>query len=178
MCKILRLNMVRAMMVGLFVLVSVAGKAQISGTNVGAIKSEQLTDEQLKKGIQKALEAGMTPTEIEAMARAQGMSSNEIQKLKARMGKMYGSGSGSDFKKEGTDQTMSSKKEKSRFNYKTIDYPDYFGSRSKNGTPAIDERNFGFSLFTNNDLTFEPSTNMATPKNYQLDRKSTRLNSS
>jgi protein involved in polysaccharide export with SLBB domain len=158
--------MVRAMMVGLFILVSVVGKAQISGANVGAIKSEQLTDEQLKKGIQKALEAGMTPTEIEAMARAQGMSSNEIQKLKARMEKMYGSGS--DFKKDGTDQTMSSKKEKSGFNYKTIDYPDYFGSRSKNGTPAIDERNFGFSLFTNNDLTFEPSTNMATPKNYQL----------
>jgi protein involved in polysaccharide export with SLBB domain len=163
--------MVRAMMVGLFVLVTVVGKAQVSGSNIRTIKSEQLTDEQLKKGIQKALEAGMTPTEIEAMARAQGMSSNEIQKLKARMEKMYGPNSGNSSMSEtlsGMDGLQKMKKEKPGFNYKTIDYPDYFESRSKNGTPAIDERNFGFSLFTNNDLTFEPSTNIATPKNYQL----------
>ncbi|NWJ51829.1 MAG: SLBB domain-containing protein [Bacteroidetes bacterium] len=153
------------MMIGLFVLVTVVGKSQVSNsTNIGAIKSEQLTDEQLKKGIQKALEAGMTPAEIEAMARSRGMSSNEIQKLKARMEKLYGPNSGSDLKNNGTTQSTS----KSGFNYKTIDYPDYFESRSKNGTPTIDERNFGFSLFTNNDLTFEPSTNIATPKNYQL----------
>jgi protein involved in polysaccharide export with SLBB domain len=155
------------MMVGLFVFVTVVGKTQISGTNIGTIKSEQLTDEQLKKGIQKALEAGMTPTEIEAMARANGMSPSEIQKLKARMEKLYGSGSGNDLKKEESNQT-STQKDKSGFNYKTIDYPNFFESRSKNGTPVIDERNFGFSLFTNNDLTFEPSTNVATPKNYQL----------
>ena len=179
--KVLKLNVVRVMMLGLFIFVASTVSAQIKSTiggNIGSVKSEQLTDEQLRKGIQKALESGMTPTEIEAMARAKGMSPTEIQKLKARMEKLYGSGSNtnsksgnqngsdSEFNKDGSQSSMGN--EKAGFNYKTIDYPNYFEARSKNGTPTIDERNFGFSLFTNNDLTFEPSTNIATPKNYQL----------
>jgi protein involved in polysaccharide export with SLBB domain len=170
MYKILRLNVVRALMVGLFVFVGAVAGAQ----NLGGVKSDQLTDEQLKRGIQKALESGMTPAQIEGMARAQGMSSTEIQRLKTRMEKMYGSTpdmntklSAKDGSLNGSSQ-MQGQEKTSGFNYKTIDYPDYFNSRSKNSTPSVDERNFGFALFTNNDLTFEPSINVATPKNYQL----------
>lgn len=154
------------MLFGLFILMTTVAGAQIRstiGTNPGGIKSDQVTDEQLKKGLQQALDAGMTPTEIEAMARAKGMSPTEIQKLKARAEMLSGKRSGTQ--NGGTTQSN----EKAGFNYKTIDYPDYFKSRSKNGPQAtIDDRNFGFFLFTNNDLSFEPSINIATPKNYQL----------
>jgi len=159
--KILQMNLVRAMVFGLFILMTSAVGAQVD-VNQGVVKSEQLTDEQLKKGIQKSLDAGMTPAQIEEMARSKGMSINEIQRLKTLMEKM--NESGSDFKKKGSTPTNG----KSSLNKKTIEYPDYFNLRSKNGTPTIDERNFGFALFTNKDLTFEPSTNTATPKNYQL----------
>jgi protein involved in polysaccharide export with SLBB domain len=130
------------------------------------MKSEQLTDDQLKKGIQKALEAGMTPAQVEAMARKQGMSPTEIQRLKTRLEKMYGASP--DMNSMGSKDGSAQMQDKSGFNYTTIEYPDYFNTRSKNGEPTIDERNFGFALFTNNDLTFEPSINVATPKNYQL----------
>ena len=165
--KILQVNVVRVVMLGLFVLMMGAGG---SAQNFSGMKSEQLTDDQLKKGIQKALEAGMTPAQVEAMARQQGMSPTEIQRLKTRLEKMYGTAPGMNSlnsKNGSTDGTMQMP-DKSGFNYKSIEYPDFFNTRSKNGEPTIDERNFGFALFTNNDLTFEPSINVATPKNYQL----------
>src|SRR5665647_2433068 len=139
--KILQLNIVRALMVGLFVFVGAVAGAQ----NLGGVKSDQLTDEQLKRGIQKALESGMTPAQIEGMARAQGMSPTEIQRLKARMEKMYGSSPDMNTKlsaKDGsTDGLLNGSSQmqgqgKSGFNYTTIDYPDFFNTRSKNGTPA------------------------------------------
>ena len=153
------------MMFGLFILVTTVSGAQIRstiGTNPGGIKSEKVSDEQLKKGLQQALDAGMTPADIEAMARAKGMSPAEIQKLKARAeilgGKKSGSQSGS------TTQMV----DKTGFNNQTIVYPDKLEVRSKNASSVRDDRNFGFSLFLNNALTFEPSINIATPKNYQL----------
>jgi protein involved in polysaccharide export with SLBB domain len=166
--KRIQMNVVRAMVLGLFVLMTSGVWAQ----NLSGVKSNQLTDEQLKRGIQKALESGMTPAQIEGMARAKGMSPNEISRLKARMEKMYGSsgpstGSGTN-SSMGSGAGASTGSASSGFNYTTIDYPDYFNTRSKNGEGTVDERNFGFSLFTNNDLTFEPSINVATPNDYQL----------
>ncbi len=157
-----RSMLIRAMLPGLFILITLTAGAQIKSTigrNPGGMKSDQVTDEQLQKGFQQALDAGMTPDEIEAMAKAKGMDPAEIKKLKARMENLSIAKS-----RSGSPRSA----EKMGFSNKQVDYPESFEDRLSNSLPLFVSRNFGFSLFTNNNLTFEPGINVATPKNYQL----------
>lgn len=130
-------------------------KAQVSKTlveNPSKVKSSQVSDAQLKVIMQRALEAGMTPEQIEALARSRGMSEIEIEKFKERAERLYENKA--DNQKDGRIINP----------VQVIDYPEPFNKRYIQDT--IKELNFGFSLFRNSDLTFEPSFNIAPPKNY------------
>lgn len=155
-------------LIGFLVLLSPTISAQIGsslGNSASNIKSEQLTDAQLQVIMQRALESGMTPDQIEALARSRGMSEYEIDKIMQRAERLYDSRNPGS---AGGGRKISS--------FQMVDYPKPYDERFQQYSddiffPSADEKeevNFGFSLFKNSDLTFEPSFNVATPPNYLI----------
>lgn len=125
--------------------------------NVTNIKSSQVSDAQLKVIMQRAIEAGLTPNQIESLARSRGMSEDQIQKFIERTERLY-------------DTKMIQSGGRMKINTQQhVDYPESFYDRIFNlPEQEKEELNFGFSLFKNNDLSFEPSFNIATPTHYLL----------
>ena len=123
------------------------------------LNTKQLSNEQVKLLMQKALNSGMSPDQIEAVARANGMSQAEIDKLKTRAEIM---GAIKSSNKNGSTQRV--------LPSQNTHYPLPLSQRLPKTltTNKAGEHVFGYSLFTNKELTFEPGVNIATPKNYQL----------
>ncbi len=148
----------------LVLLPAVHTQAQITTkTNLSSVKSEQLSNEQIKLLMQKALNSGMSPEQIEALARAKGLPQAEIEKIKARA-EIFSAIKSASGKDGSTNQRI--------IPNQYVKYATPAGERLKmndtNRATIINNRLFGFSLFTNKDLTFNPGINIATPKNYQL----------
>lgn len=124
--------------------------------NVTKVKSSQVSDAQLQVIMQRAIEAGLTPDQIESLARSRGMSEDQIEKFKLRSERLF-------------DNKTMENGDGLRINTRpSVDYPDSFDERFFFIQEINNEPNFGFSLFRNSDLTFEPSFNIATPKNYLI----------
>ncbi|HPS46493.1 MAG TPA: SLBB domain-containing protein, partial [Bacteroidales bacterium] len=123
---------------------------KISENDYSKIKVDDLTDDQIKAIVQKAELSGMTESEIEIAARAKGMSDSEILKFKKRLAELKISTTNNKTSVERNRDTNIEK-----------------DSTDKKENPLA-KKIFGFSLFTNTNLSFEPSTNIATPLNYQL----------
>jgi len=144
---------------GLAILLSSLAEAQVSntlGTNVASIKSDQVSDAQLQVIMQRALESGMSPEQLEALARSRGMSDSEIDKFMVRAERLYDM-KNPDLKDGGRKVNT----------YQIAEYPDPYNERIYSyDKEIIDDPHFGFSIFKNSDLTFEPSFNVATPQNY------------
>ena len=134
-------------------------RAQETITNLKTVKSEQLSNEQIKLLMQKALNSGMSPDQIEALARARGMSQAEIDKIKTRAEILNTIKSTGD-KNSGVSHRVIPSQE--------IKYPTSASKRLSEKKRKTGPQVFGYSLFTNPDLTFDPGINIATPKSYQL----------
>ena len=148
----------------LMLLPAIQVQAQISNkTNLSKVKSEQLSDEQIKLLMQKALNSGMSPEQIEALARAKGLPQAEIDKIKARAEIISAIKSASGKGNVSGQRVIPSE---------VVKYATPAGARlgtnDTNAARRINNRVFGFSLFTTKDLTFNPGINIASPKNYQL----------
>ncbi len=148
----------------IFLLPAIHTQAQITTkTNLGSVKSEQLSNEQIKLLMQKALNSGMSPEQIEALARAKGLPQAEIDKIKARA-EIFSAIKSASGKDGSTNQRI--------IPNKYVSYATPAGDRLRAGDTnagrRINNRVFGFSLFTTKDLTFNPGINIASPKNYQL----------
>lgn len=141
------------LLICLFLVLVKSGQIQaqeITGSDLSKVQVDQLTDDQVKAIVQKAELSGMSGDEIETAAKAKGMPSTEIIKLKARMAELK------------TSSTSSSEELTGRTRENTIVVD------SLKAANPLAKTMFGFSLFTNKALSFEPSTNIATPMNYQL----------
>lgn len=123
---------------------------KISENDYSKIKVDDLTDDQIKAIVQKAELSGMTESQIEIAAKAKGMSDSEILKFKKRLAELKISTNDNKTLVERNRDTNIEK-----------------DSTDKKENPLA-KKIFGFSLFTNTNLSFEPSTNIATPLNYQL----------
>lgn len=126
-------------------------RAQISGYDLSSVKVDDLTDTQIQALINKASLSGLTEAELEATARAQGMPASEILKLKDRITSLKSSSSTS-----GTTESSN------------VEEPSLIIIKNDNTPVTTNSNIFGYSLFTSKTLSFEPSTNIATPLNYQL----------
>lgn len=129
-----------------------------TGTNTAPINTEQLSNEQVKLLMQKALDSGMSPDQLEALARARGMSQAEIDKLKTRAEILSAVKSGNN--SSGSNQRIIPRQ--------NTNYPTPLSQRLAEMPQKGNDRIFGYSLFTNKELTFDPGVNIATPKSYQL----------
>jgi protein involved in polysaccharide export with SLBB domain len=152
--KMKKYKIVLIILIGLLFMVckgSYLHAQNVNSTDLSKVQVDQLTDDQVKAIIKKANMSGMSEDEIEVAAKAKGMPSTEILKLKARISSLKLTSTTTD------DQAVN----------RNRDTKSIKDSITKE-TNSMEGKIFGFSLFTNKNLSFEPSTNIATPLNYQL----------
>tara|TARA_R110002020_G_scaffold85914_1_gene211641 strand:- start:78012 stop:80432 length:2421 start_codon:yes stop_codon:yes gene_type:complete len=121
------------------------------------INVDDLSDAQIRTYWERAKDEGYTLDELEVLAAGRGMSQVQIAKLRRRI--------------------MALPPESEVFRSKTLkndpikqeDSEQLFGHTGLNDSiPAKKNKIFGFDFFSNSNISFEPTLNLATPSNYQL----------
>jgi polysaccharide biosynthesis/export protein len=144
-------------------------------------KVDDLTDEQIKEFLQKAQASGMTESQIEKAALMQGYSAADVAKMRDRLNNISSNPNGSKNKIDGMDNgtrrttPIQAGNRKGILNNKNTqkrrdnsDNDDEVLNDSDSTNVEKKTEVFGMSMFTNEDLSFEPDMRIATPKNYQL----------
>ncbi len=133
---------------------------QIDPDNLQNVNVDDMSDAQIEMYLERAAATGMTEQQLEQMARARGMSSAQISKLRKRIREVQ-SKSGS------TETTMAEVGEdRSRQMPEKIDKPVEVAEGT--AEEELELKVFGTDFFNNKKLSFEPSLNVATPQNYLL----------
>lgn len=142
----------------LFFFLSALGSTTLlaqSLSEIQNIKVDNLSDAQVEQFISRAEASGMNEQQLIALARERGMPSSEIAKLQARIKGLQNKGmneatfGGADTGREGITEEA------------TVE---------ERGQDLTEQQSkiFGFSLFRNNKLSFNPNLNLPTPQNYIL----------
>ena len=142
-------------------------EAQSTGalpSNLNNIHVDQLSDDQIQQIVLKMNESGYTLDQLGTMALAQGMSVSEINKLKARINSAINK-SGTTNSKMSDSRLRSAQTGAGKGDVSTLLYQFTDSMHLQN---KLADRLFGYSLFNNKNLTFQPSLNIPTPKDYQL----------
>jgi protein involved in polysaccharide export with SLBB domain len=126
------------------------------------LKVDNLSDAQIEQLIKRAESSGLTSTQMEAMAREQGLSPIEANKLRSRIMELQRStglrsGSGGS----GGNELRSMELEGSDYLFDSIRKSDPYYDL----TP-FQKKIFGYKLFHNRNLNFTPSLNLPTPQGY------------
>jgi protein involved in polysaccharide export with SLBB domain len=147
------IRLVRIFSVFLFAFCFLKLSAQQPVTNI-----DQLSDQQLIQYMNQANLSGLSDAELEAKAKAKGLSNEQIQKLKQRMQTLNGQlGTGNNNGNSGQTDMYSERTK--------VDTKRPF---RRDSLPEGSLRVFGEDLFANENLTFEPNLNIATPRNYMI----------
>lgn len=147
--------------------VSVAFSLLLMGSTT-AMAQTGMTDEQVIQYVQEGLAQGKSQEQLMTELAAKGVTEEQALRLK----QMYEDGSisldsGTTNKVEDTSRTRSESTES-----KTTETAGNNVKEIANAQKAVkelmSEQVFGRNIFTNEKLSFEPNTNMATPENYRL----------
>ncbi len=159
---------------GIFIIFSItgsnihaqSGSFDINALNLGNINIEQISDDQVRLIVEKMEQNGISQQQFEMAALARGMSSTDLQKLLLRMNTVKTLGSARVSNSRSRTQLTDSKQPE----LKAENILPYLVQSKTDSISSKDPRNriFGFSLFNNAYLTFEPSLNMPTPVGYIL----------
>jgi protein involved in polysaccharide export with SLBB domain len=129
-------------------------------SNLSTLKVDNLSDAQIEQLIKRAEASGLTPSQLEGMAREQGLSPIEANKLRQRIMGLQKTTS-----PQSAQNTTSGLRESSGQSQ-----GDLFDSLRRSDpyydlTP-FQKKIFGYKLFHNRDLDFNPSLNIPTPQGY------------
>lgn len=133
-----------------------AQNADLFQQDLSAVSASQVSDQQLRRLINYAETQNLTEQQIEAGLISRNMPAAEAAKIISRFRELR-SGAGTDNNQDQTNITEDS-----------LD-----GQLSEKDTAATrlseeEKRVFGSELFSSENLTFEPSLDIATPENYQV----------
>ena len=131
--------------------------------DLNTIRVDQLSDDQIEELVKRAQDAGLSSTDFLMMAQMRGMPSGEVEKLRSRIeGLSVGSS-----KSRSTNASKRSAREQIDLNDIT---QGLLETQELMEEEKPDSTLFGSKLFfqKNRKLSFEPSLNQATPKNYIL----------
>jgi protein involved in polysaccharide export with SLBB domain len=133
---------------------------------VSTIQVKDLTDAQVKQLLNEVNKMGMTMEEAAQMARLRGASETQIKELMGRLLDM-------NLKKEKDKESDSTKMLKGSSSKLK---EDVFSKKKKNldrdkekklkDSTDLEPKIFGFDLFNNENITFEPSVNIQVPREY------------
>jgi protein involved in polysaccharide export with SLBB domain len=129
----------------------------LASADLSKVKVEQIPDAQLRRFMQEAQNRGLTQQEIEIALRTRGMPSSEIEKLKNRLYTLQ------------TGAGVTGGLQESRLREEAEQEALFEGLMpAEEDEEIIESRVFGMNLFQSKYLTFEPSMNIPTPKDYQI----------
>lgn len=131
-------------------------------SNLRDLKVDNLSDAQLEQLVKRAEASGLNQSQLEALAREQGLSSIELGKLRARL---------NGFRPASQNSSLRSSNGKGRSG-ELFEIGQSFDSLSLSDpyydlTP-FQKKIFGFKVFHNRNLDFNPSLNIPTPSNYVI----------
>jgi len=131
--------------------------------DLNTIRVDQLSDDQIEELVKRAQDAGLSSTDFLMMAQMRGMPSGEVEKLRNRI---EGLATGTS-KSRSTNVSKRSAREQIDINDITRGLME---TQELMEEEKADSLLFGSTLFfqKNRKLSFEPSLNQATPKNYIL----------
>lgn len=130
-------------------------QGNISLENLGQVRVDELTDAQVQSFITRMKSTGMSQQQLEQIASARGMPSSEISKLRRRISALSPELEGSSVAR-GRNEFFEDR-ELDNLNDQLLFLDTANSKRLKI---------FGIELFDNSKLTFEPSLNLPTPKDY------------
>ncbi len=129
-------------------------------SNLRNLKVDNLSDAQLEQLIKRAEASGLNQSQLEALAQEQGLSSVEISKLRARLNGFRPASQSSVGSNQANRTNQSLELGASLDSLNASD--PYFGL-----TP-FQKKIFGFKVFHNRNLDFNPSINLPTPMTYVI----------
>ncbi|MCY2687767.1 SLBB domain-containing protein [Salinimicrobium sp. TH3] len=152
----------KKIIVVLLMVVGISATGQ-SLQDIQNVKVDNLSDAQIEQLIQRAESSGLSEDQLEVMARERGMPAIEVAKLRQRIMKL----------KSGRKETSIREEIKSGAGRVVVGAEDVqlmFDSIRKSDPyydlSPIQKKIFGFTLFHNKELDFNPSLNLPTPKSY------------
>lgn len=129
-------------------------------SDLSTLKVDNLSDAQIEQLIKRAEASGLTSNQLEGMAREQGLSPIEANKLRQRIMRLQSSANPqSEFQGSQSLRGAGSPLQKDPFDSLRMADPYY------DLTP-FQKKIFGFKLFHNRELDFNPSLNIPTPQGY------------
>ena len=134
-----------------------------SGVDIATVRVDQLSDDQVEELVKRAQDAGLSSTDFLMMAQMRGMPSGEVEKLRSRIENLSVGSSKS------RSTNVSKRSTRGQINLNDITQGLLEGDELAE-TEKADTLLFGSAVFfqKNRRLSFEPSLNQATPKNYIL----------
>lgn len=152
----------------ILVLVHAAVSAQ-SLQDIQNIKVDNLSDAQIEQLIKRAEAQGLSEQQLESMARERGMPATEVSKLRQRIMDLRSGGRGD----QGQRQEGQTRSRDSRNVEGEVEDFDAMFDSLRRSDPYYDltpkqKKIFGFTLFHNRQLNFNPSMNIPTPQNYVI----------
>jgi protein involved in polysaccharide export with SLBB domain len=142
-----------------FALASTTVLAQ-SLSDIAKVKVDMLSDAQLMEMLQRAKDNGLNESQVVTMARERGMPAGEVGKLQQRLAKLKQGGKASQ-PKEGVSDSERMMEGESELT--EVPAPPALETLS-----PYQQKIFGFTLFYNKELNFNPSLNIPTPQGYVL----------
>lgn len=127
--------------------------------NPASVNVSELSDSQIDRIIREMQARGLTEDQAIAMAKAQGATQTQIDEMMARIQQRQMSGASSSVD-DNENTTFSGKT--AALKSQNISRKAQINATEKN------KKLFGFTIFNSKNLTFEPSANIPTPKNYTL----------
>ncbi len=150
----------------LLALGTISTPAVLWAQQLSTVQVKDLTDVQVKQLLNEVNKMGMTMEEAAQMARLRGASETQIKELMGRLVDM-------NLKKEKDKESDSTKMLKGSGSKLK---EDVFSKKKKNldkdkdkklkDSTALEPKIFGFDLFNNENITFEPSVNIQVPREY------------
>ncbi len=136
---------------------------QFNSMDVTQINVQDLSDDQIRRLSEAMQQRGVGIEQVELVLRQRGMSDYQVNLLKQRLDNVDTS----------TRESSSTTPSKSRKRQEPVNDKEELGDlMSDNFTDFLltteEEAIFGYKLFNNPELTFEPSMNIATPRDYRI----------
>nr|WP_321453634.1 SLBB domain-containing protein [uncultured Carboxylicivirga sp.] len=149
-------NFMRIVLIGIvLVLTSMITSVNAQNVDPKSVNVESLSDSQIKQIVDEISKRGLSESEAIGLARARGLSSEQISMLKRRLNEVQ-------------NQSIAGNKSNNRSLSNDQNDADLLSAKSSIDSTQVDNRIFGFSFFNNENLTFEPSLNIPVPDSYIL----------
>lgn len=151
----------KCLALSIFLFVSFVAQSQ-SLSDIQNLKVDDLSDAQIEQLIKRAESNGLTTNQLTALARERGMPAMEAAKLGRRISELQRSAKTQSESQDGvTGRSVNGFQE-----------PDMFDS-IRRSDPYYDlttkqKKIFGYKLFHNRELNFNPSLNIPTPQSYVI----------